>query len=228
MLNFLLGNLASSLPARYRTRIHTSRAAAFTSGLAQFLICLALFIYRYISFARREVFGGTTVALKSMQAGGETALSGSGIFVLLEYMIQPLTVVLAYFATEGVVRFVAAFVTGEVVPTLPLAAAAWLHQPISARRAEAAMGERVADLIESVDSPDIKLRIRSCRPKRAWDNRITVFYEDELYEVAEEQQGEAPRRFIYLLRHKPGNKLVRGTYHYDPEEVLTPTKQHPR
>jgi len=83
------------------------------------------------------------------------------------------------------------------------------------------MGERVADLIATIDSPDIKLRIRSCRPKRSWDNRLPVFYGDELYEVAEEQQGESPHRFIYLLRHKPGNKLVRETYHYDPNEVLS-------
>lgn len=220
MLNFLLGILASLVPARYRIRIHVRSGSAFTSGIAQFLICLALFIYRYISFARGEVFGGTTVALKAMQVGGETALSGSGIFVLMEYMIQPLTPVLAYFAIEGVVRAVAAFVTGEIVPTLPLAAGAWLHQRISDRRAEAAMGERVADTIEIVDSSDIKLRIRSCRPKRSWNNRLAVFYRDELYEVAEEQQGGPPRPFVYLLRYKPGNKIVRGTHHYDPNEVL--------
>jgi len=59
-----------------------------------------------------------------MQVGGETVLSGSVIVVLMEYLIQPLTLVLAYFAIEGVVRFVAAFVTGEIVPTLPLAAIA--------------------------------------------------------------------------------------------------------
>jgi len=221
MLSFVLGSLVSFAPARYRKRIHVSPGAAFASGTAQFLLCLGLFIYRYICFARSEVFGGTTVALKSMQLGGETALSGSGIFVLMEYLIQPLTPVLAYFAMEGGVRFVAALVTGEIVPTLPLAALEWQHQRISARRVEAAMGEPVADLIETVDAPDIQLRIRSCRPKRSWDNRITVFYGDGLYEVAEEHQGEAPHRFVYLLRRKPGNKLVRGTYHYDPSEVLS-------
>lgn len=166
------------------------------------------------------MFGGTTVVLKAMEVGGDTALAGSGILVLAEYMIRPLTLALAYFAAEGSVRAVAAFVTGEIVPTLPLAAAAWLHQNRSDRRAESAMGERVADIIEIVDSADIKLRIRSCRPKQSWDNRITIFYGDELYEVAEEQQTGPPYRFVYLLRHKPSNKLVRGTCHYDPNEVL--------
>lgn len=220
MLTFLLSSFASFVHEQHRPGIRCSPSAAQSSGIAQFLTCIALFIARYISFARNEVFGGTTAALKAMQIGGETALAGSGIFVLMEYMIQPLTPVLAYFAVEGVVRGVAAFETGEVVPTLPLAVAAWLHRRISDRRVEAAMGKRVPDEVEIVDSPDIKLRIRSCRPKQAWNNRITIFYRDELYELAEEQQADPPYRFIYLLRYQPSNKLVRGNYHYDPNEAL--------
>lgn len=220
MLLFILGKFASLLPQRYRPWIQINASAAFASGIAQILLCLGLFIYRYLMFVQNNVFGGTAIELKAMQVGGETALSGSGLFVLAEYMIQPLTVVLVYFAFEGIVRATAAFVTGEFVPTLPLAIMGWLHGKIEEIRAERKLGKRVADEVEVLNSPDVKLRIDSCRPKRNWDHRITVFYGDELYEVADRLEAESPRRFVYLLRRKPENKLVRGTYHYHPEEVL--------
>jgi len=220
MLLFILGKFASLLPQRYRLWIQIDAPAAFASGITQTILCLGLFIYRYLVFVQNNVFGGTTIELKAMQVGGETALSCSGLFVLAEYIIQPLTVVLMYFAFEGVVRGTAAFVTREFVPTLPLEVMGWIHGKIEQIIAERKLGKRVPDEVEVVDSPEIKLRIHSCRPKHNWDHRITVFYGDELYEIAEQQEAEPPRRFVYLLRRKPENKLVRGAHHYSPDEVL--------
>lgn len=220
VLLFILGNFALLLPERYRSRLEVSASSALVSGATQFVFCLGIFIYRYAHFAQNTLFGNTTVLLKAAETGGDTAIMGSGIFVLLEYMIQPLTLALVYFTFEGLVRGSAALVTGEIVPTLPLATIGWIHRKMEAVHAEMALGKRVSDQVESVDSPDIKLRIQSCRPKVSWDHRITVSYKDELYEVAEEQSGGPPRRFVYLLRHKPANKLVRGIHHYDPDEAL--------
>jgi hypothetical protein len=219
VLLFISENFASLLPGRYR-RLQVSGSSALVSGAEQFVLCLGIFIYRYIHFAQNRLFTTTTVLMKAAEAGGDTAIMGSGIFVLLEYMIHPLTLALIYFIFEGLVRGTAALVTGEIVPTLPLAAIAWIHGKMDDVGSEMALGKRVSDQVKSVDSPDIKLRIESCRPKASWDQRVTVFYKDELYEVAEEQTGEPPHRFVYLLRHKPLNKLVRGIHHYDPDEAL--------
>lgn len=220
VLLVIIGKFASLLPQRYRGWIQIHASSALVSGTTQLLLCLAILIYRYLAFAHDRLFGGVTVALKAGERGGETAIMGSGIFVLAEYMIQPLTIVLVYFLFEGLVRGTAALVSGEIVPTLPLATIAWMHGKLEKVRAEMALGRRVSDEVECVESLDIKLRIKSCRPKTSWDDRITVFYNEELYEVAEEQLGDPPRRFVYLLRFKPANKLVRGTYHYEPDEVL--------
>ena len=84
-----------------------------------------------------------------------------------------------------------------------------------------ALGARVTDKVEPVESADVKLRIHSCRQKTDWDQRITIFYNEQLYEVAGTETGAAPRRYIYLLRPKPANKIVRGTYHYSPNEALS-------
>lgn len=220
MLLFISGKFASLLPERYRGGMEIGASSALISGVMQLVLCLSVFIYRYALFAHNRLFGNGTVALKAAEVGGETAVMGSGSFVLAEYIIQPLTLALAYLAFEGLVRASAALVTGEIVPTLPLATIGWLHGKIDKVRAEIAMGKRIPDEVESVDSPDIKLRVRTCRPKASWDHRVTIFYQDKLYEVAEEQPGEPPRRFVYLLRYKPDNKLVRGIHHYDPDEVL--------
>ena len=221
MLSFFLQKIASLLPRRYRGGMEVAPSSAVVSGILQFLLCLGLFIYRYLHFAGGNVFGGTKVALKATEIGGETALMGSGLFVLAAYMLQPLTMVMVYFTLEGMVRFLAAGVTGEIIPTLPLGALALLQDRLSGVRSERALGARVADQMEAVNSPDIKLRIRSCRQKPAWDQRITIFYQDELYEVAGNETGASPRRFVYLLRPKPPNKVVRGTCHYNPNEALS-------
>ena len=195
--------------------------AALASGILEMITCLAVLIFRYLQFAPNQVFGGTAVALRAAEEGGESAIAGSGIFTLAEFMLRPLTIALVYFTFEGLVRGLAAFISGEVLPTLPLAMVAAVQQKLSGQYAELSLGRRVPDEVEVVNSPDIKLRIRSCRPKSSWDDRITIFYMDSLYEVAGREDGQAPRKFIYTLRPKPDHKVVRGTCHYDPNEALS-------
>jgi hypothetical protein len=63
------------------------------------------------------------------------------------------------------------------------------------------------------------LKIRSCRRKQ-WSYLTTILYNDQLYVLHGEESGLAPRRFVYLLRCKPEQKVVRGLQCYDPEEPL--------
>jgi hypothetical protein len=72
------------------------------------------------------------------------------------------------------------------------------------------------------DDSKAELRIASCRPKD-WNAALTISYEDHLYEVARSFEEAPPRRFVYLLRRAPQSKVVRGLYHYDPNEVLIPS-----
>lgn len=187
----------------------------------QFVACVGLLIYRYLHFGVDQVFGGTQVALKAAEQGGETAIMGSGVFILAAYLLQPGTIFLMYLALEGAVRLIAANTAGEVVPNAILAVVAWVQGKLSSTASEVAMGARVIDEVEIINSGDVKLRIRACRPKPAWDQRITIFYNDELYELAGTEKGTSPRRYVYLLRPKPASKIVRGTYHYTPNEALT-------
>jgi hypothetical protein len=221
MVALLVQQVASLLPRRYRGSIEVTASAATTSGLVQFVVCLGLFIYRYLHFSPGQVFGGTQVTMKAAENGGETVIMGSGIFILAIYMLQPVTILLAYLTLEGAVRLLAANTTGEVVPNLILTGASFIQGKLGSKVSELAMGARVADQVEAVQSDDVKLRISSCRQKLEWDQRITIFYNEQLYELAGTEKGTAPRRYVYLLRPKPRSKIVRGTYHYSPMETIS-------
>jgi hypothetical protein len=145
---------------------------------------------------------------------------GMGIAVLLEYIFQPLTLLLVYFAIESAGRLVAAFVTGEIVPSLPLQAIEWTRQKVRGEQAKRELGPPIIDLVEAGATGEYDLRIASCRPRPNWNNLMTVSYQDELYEIVREERAAKPRPWVYVLRKKPESKVVRGLHAYAPDELL--------
>ncbi len=156
------------------------------------------------------------------QKGGDTAVRGMGIIFFLAYILLPVTLMLIYFGFEGAVRFVAAGATGEVVGTLPLALVDMAGQKWNAYYAEKKQGPRVPDLVSvpPTDGSGYDLSIASCREKPGWDHLMTISYNETLYEVLDSVEGDEPRKHVYLLRRAPLHKVVRGLYHYDPEEAM--------
>jgi hypothetical protein len=142
-----------------------------------------------------------------------------GQFAALEYMFRPLTLVLLYFAIEGAVRIFSAVASDVNLPTMPLQVLAWAHDYAAGHYQEAKMGKRVADAVGPGVAGKYDLKIESCRPKQ-WNPLITIRYNDRMYELQGEESGQAPRRFVYLLRLKPEHKIVRGLHDYDPEEPV--------
>jgi hypothetical protein len=227
LAGLLGGALLALLPRRYRRRFAESdldvEHGAFLGAAVQLIVCLGLFIYGYLHFLQQQVGAFATTLIKH---GAEEAMASEGVqfaagfLTLGEYMIRPTTWLLAYFALEGLLRALAAAITGEVVPTLPLALVAWVHTRMDARRAERALGPRVLDEVEPRTAYSAwDLRIRSCRPK-PWTALTTIFYEEQLYELMAVEPGDPPRRFVYLLRQKQEGKVIRGLHRYRPEETL--------
>jgi hypothetical protein len=224
---FPLAMALTFLPASWRRKLGLVgagdlRTPALVSGILQVAACAALIALRYPVSVRHALAGeGMTQAqLAAAEKGGETAVMGFGLVLLVAYLVHPLTLVLDYFCLEGSVRAMAALVTGEVVPTLPLVGAAWALERTQAAAAEKALGPRVVDLVQPGDGSQYDLLIASCRPKQGWDHLMTVSYQEKLYEITRHEEGAPPRRFLYHLRMKPASKVVRGLYHYDPAEVL--------
>lgn len=210
------------LPSRYRKRWSEEstglRSPALTSGILQFLICLFLSVLNYLDFFQRGVGAlGKVLVDNGAEEQLESVQWGLGFTTSAEYLLHPVPLLLAYLTIEGVVRTLAALASGEVLPTLPLAAVAFLHKRTDAWRAKRAMGPLIADEVQWGKSSEYDVRVLSCRPKSDWNRYITVEFQDVFYEMFKEEQGPPPRRFIYYLRKNPIGRLVVVIRHYRPD-----------
>ena len=234
IINFLLGLVVVLLPERFRQQWlpqwrGSLRASAVVSGIVQMLMTIGLLIFRcprFVSSQMTQVYSERLVS-GAAHRGGETAVAGMGIIFLLAYILLPVTMLLIYFAFEGAVRFVAAGATGESVGTLPLVLTDFAVQKWNGYYAEKKQGPRIPDLVSvPMGGSGYDLAIASCREKPGWDYRVTISYNETLYEVADYAEGDEPRRHVYLLRRAPLYKVVRGLHQYDPEEVMKSSNQH--
>jgi hypothetical protein len=227
-LSYLAGILIALLPRRYRRWVEERgaghlAASATASGALQFLGCLGAFIWRFLLFRQQRIDQWATEVIGK---GGEEIFLARGagytigFMTTLEYLLQPLSLLLIYFTLEGAVRMLAGMITCEVVGTLPLQGVAWLHGKAEARWGEYRLGPRIVDLVQKGDGAGCDLRILSCRPKKTWDRMMTIVYDDVFYELAGEERGPVPRQFIYLLRRIPEGKIIRGYHYYRPDEPL--------
>ena len=223
----LLSIFVSLLPRRYRGHWLGDgnldvRRGSVLSSVVQFAGCCAAMWALYPSFIQQRLAQASALAAASHP--GDKFVEGvtvfaSGQFAALEYMFRPLTLVLLYFAIEGAVRIFSSVASDAILPTMPLQVFAWAYDYAAGRYQEARMGTRVADVVGPGVEGKYALKIESCRPKQ-WNSLITIRYNERMYELQGEETGQAPRRFVYLLRLKPEHKIVRGLHVYDPEEPV--------
>jgi len=213
--SFLIGIAATAAPRRYWRSWRSSPSdltrAAVVSGLLESFFALVLLFYRYLSFLRLRAsqMPGLGHAHEVVQ------LFASGV-LSLEYVLQPVSAFLVYMAAEGVVRSWAAYFVDEIVPSLPLKLVQIFQERRAQHREEKALGPILPDLVEPCSCDDAELRIACSRVKPGWRASMRVSINGELYEITRQDEGVAPRRFVYLLRKQPLNKVIRGMYAYEP------------
>lgn len=218
MWTFIQGVLYSFLPKAYwrgwkpNSTISLERSA-IVSGVLEFTLCTWLLVRNYVAFLVLRQPQLSPVA----SANSGTQLYFAGV-VTIEYVLRPLSLVLAFLALEGGVRAIAAFLTEDVLPSLPAKVASSLHMFIKGRQAEKQLGPIVPDAVEWLQGPEYVVRISSSRPKEGWRSSTTIAINDELYDLAAEERGEVPRSFVYMLRKQPAEKIVRSLYRYQPGE----------
>jgi hypothetical protein len=219
--------IVSLLPKQYRSLWSGSASADFRratilSGAMQALGCLGLYIARYFYLMdyRLGTIAKASIAKEAYGAGGSPA---AGFAAAAEYLFSPLSILLAYFAVEGTLRFFAAVVTEETAGTLPLYVVGWVVGRIQARRADRALGERMEDEVHQFVGLDYDLGIASSRPKK-WDRLLTIEFEGKNYELYDQKLGPAPRPYIYLLKEISRGRVIRGLHYYRPDENLLEEK----
>jgi hypothetical protein len=221
-MNIVVSILLALLPETYRERfgVHAVPSqGGLVGGLLEALSALFLLIHGYHSYTTQRLAAiDVTIMTKAAEKGGESAVMGLGSLLLLEYALHPLTLLLVFLVVEGIVRIWTAAVSGESLPSFPLYLLSLLHTRLNGTYQEKRMGKRISDDVQC-STDGASLHIASCRPKE-WNQLTTVSYDDRLYELVRTKEGVAPRPFVYILRKKPVMAVIRGIYHYHPDEVL--------
>ena len=224
-MDLFLSTLLSFLPRRYReifTPHELPSAAGIWSGLIEALTSAGLLVRGYYAYMNWRMANlPSEVFTKAGEKGGESAIMGLGSIFMLEYLILPTTILLAFFLLEGFVRAIAATGADEVLPILPLQLFALLHTRLDSQSHERRLGHRIRDEVQPVAADS--LQIASCRPK-PWTQLTTISHEGVFYELASEHEGEPPRRFVYILRRNPTTAVIRGIHEYNPDEALEISK----
>lgn len=218
-LDPLLGVYYSLLPRPFWGKWKPSSTVTFVhsamlSGLAELFVCGAVLIRGGIHFLIARSHQLTPLG----QANEGTQLYFGGI-LLLEYVFQPLSILLLCGMAEGAIRWFAAWSTEEILPSMPLKLAWLIREWHGKREQERRLGPIVPDVMERADGGEYAIRISACRPKEGWREFITVAVDGELYELIKVRPGMPPHRFEYLLRKFPVGKVIRGIYRYEPQSV---------
>jgi hypothetical protein len=242
MWKLALGVVLSFLPRRWRCAlasneevpwVHATVLSALIQGLLAFDALVAWYSHSVTTWAANAMDS-------ALRNGPERTVPGQaiGFSALVLWMIHPVTWFIAFFVFEGLVRLLAAAITDQIFPTLPLAFADWCigkvtgrapegdaqHMPsmrealqsiisIAKDRVTAAGFPEVADeLTEHTEDGEVILEIHSSRRKAEWTPPKTVRIGESYFRLEHWTEGQAPRRFIYRLRRvaagAPGRTVI--------------------
>jgi hypothetical protein len=213
--NFFRGIFYSLLPKdswrswRPSSTVDFARSA-MASGFLEFALFVSLLARDYLHFL--------AIRTQQMEAATEANQTTQLYFFLLisiEYAFHPLSLILLVLSGEGVLRLSAAFLTDEVVPSLPIKLAFFVRDRLETRRKSKLLGPEVPDLLEQLPGKDGGLRICAQQPKEGWRASISVAVDGEFYQITQVETGTGQRPFTYRLRKLPAGTVIRGMYRYD-------------
>ena len=246
MWRTLLGIVLSFLPGRWRAPLRLDQAipwqrAATLSGLLESLLAFFALVTWYSHSVTHWAANALDSALRN---GPEAQVPGQaiGFSALVLWCLHPLTWFIAYFVAEGMVRFLAAVSTEQVLPSWPLLVADWsygkftgrppegdaLHTPTAKQQLQslataarhaaktAAFTEFPDELRESTQGSDLLLEIHSCRSKPEWIPPRVVRIAHDYYRLESTSEGKRPRPFVFHLRRLPTGVPGRSVLLYDP------------
>src|ERR1019366_7619973 len=100
-MNFLFQSLIAFLPLQYRKVVlrggEVSRGPAMASGAAEVVIAMDLLIHHYFAYANHWLSTvPDQVWMGGFSAEGEPSMMGLGVFMLVGFLLQPLTIILLY------------------------------------------------------------------------------------------------------------------------------------
>jgi len=213
MQDFLRDLLISFCPERARRAMrpestHRVELCATWAGLAQFVMFALLLWLRYKTF-----FIARSQQWAPYLAGSERIQVTAFIIATVEFLIYPASLLLFYFAIEGLTRFAAGLVSSQVVPSLPVFLAFHLKERFEQRREAERMASLPPDTIEFLR--DGCVRIASARNRPQWNASLTIGIRGELHEIENKEPGMPGRPFVFVLKPATLGRALRGYEEYD-------------
>jgi hypothetical protein len=255
MWGIVLGVALSVLPRRWRGASLLEQAipwvrCAILSGLLESLLAMLALIRWY----SHSVTNWAANALDSALRGGpEASVPGQaiGFSALVLWCLHSLTWFIAYFAIEGMVRFLASVSTEQILPSWPLAVVDWfygkatqrpregdaLHTPTAKQQLQsfadtvrqsaktAGLDELPDEIIEAAEGGGAILEIHSSRPKAEWTPPRVVRVGQSYYRLEAVSDGSRPRPFIYRLRRLAAGVPGRNVLLYQPPPAMDSTRK---
>jgi hypothetical protein len=147
VIQFILGIVMAFLPPRYRAAGARLREQGMVSGILQLLVAIGVLLIRFYmdSWRRAGIIGpGVNTPSNLPQVN---ATPGGGIFMMIEFVLQPLNMLLLYLFYEGLIRYAAANFSDQVVGTLPFYVVSGVHGLIEKAKDRRFVGELIPDEI---------------------------------------------------------------------------------
>ena len=219
----VLSVLMTFLPPRYRAEGAKLRPQAMLAGILQFSAAMTYLVYRFYIFSwqRAGIIGPGLDTPSNLPEINARSDAGAGIFMMAEFIFNPLNAFLLYLFYEGLVRYLAARISHQVVGTLPLYAISGIHDLVDRAKYRRFVGPVIEDeVVRATGKQGYDLKVYSCRAKLDWNPYMAVEYEGEFYQKFKEEYGPLPRRFIYYLRKSPPGHTVVVVDHYKIDSVL--------
>lgn len=203
----------------FGSTVRVKQAAAVT-GFFGILIFGALQVVRYRHFLVVRLGQFAPVI-----AGSSEAVQSAGFFVItLEFLMQPLSLLLTYFFLEGWVRAISAALFDEPLPSLPVFLGFTAFSGLKQKKKRRQVANLPPDTIDVLDGE--RLCIASCQSKSGWNATVTISIRGEWYELDHEEQGRAPHAYVYILKRASMGRVLRGFQAYDPDSAVQLNKEH--
>jgi hypothetical protein len=211
------------LPPRYRAKNAKLRAAGMVGAVLECTAAMVYLIFRFYIFSweRAAIIGNGVNTPSNLPEVNDNF--GGGIFMMAEFIFNPINAFLLYLFFEGLVRYWAVRISDQIVGTLPLYVISGIHGLIDKAKYRKYVGELVPDKpVPGTGKDGYDLKIYSCRAKLHWNPYIAIKFEGVYYQYFKEEYGAPPRRFIYYLRKQPVGNAAAVVDHYDIKDVLKP------
>ena len=219
----LLSVLMTFLPPRYRPENVKLRGAGMAGALIQCGLAMGYLLFRFYIFSleRAGIIGPGVNTPSNLPEVNAT--TGGGVFMMAEFIMTPINAFLLYEFFEGVVRYLAASISDQIIGILPLYAVSGIHGLIDKAKYKEYVGKLVPDNVARGSGKEgYDLKVYSCRPKLKWNPYMTVEFEGVFYQYFKEEYGAAPRRFVYYLRKQHVGVPAVVIDHYKIDDVMKP------